>query len=159
MVCCMTCSIPRFHAGASCAPRRLPQRSSRVRTRAASVFPDRNNASKNPLNCLSVIGTMLSCILTSFRVYQTPIRNFSALFDSIRYSLNDVKMQLNIVPMTLRQFKGFFEALFRSGKTDAARVRTLLDRCGSLRGAHEAPAWKRGIEQVIQQTIQSILMN
>src|SRR5260363_390767 len=75
------------------------------------------------------------------------------------YTRKDVKMQLNIVSMTRRQFKGFFEALFRSGKTDAARVRTLLDRYGSLRGAHEAPAWKRGIEQVIQQTIQSILMN
>ncbi len=75
------------------------------------------------------------------------------------YTQNDDKMQLNIVPMTLIQFKGFFEALFQSGKTDAARVRTLLDRCGGLRSAHETPAWKRGIERVIQQTIQSILIN
>jgi len=32
-------------------------------------------------------------------------------------------------------------------------IRELLDLCSGLRSAHEAPAWKREIEQIIEQRI------
>ena len=63
----------------------------------------------------------------------------------------DAKMRLDIIPMTLRQFKTFFEALFASGRVDIELIRQLLDLCGGLRQEHEAPAWKLKIEQLILQ--------
>ncbi len=63
------------------------------------------------------------------------------------------KMRLDIIPITLAQFKAFFEALFTSGHVEVNLVRKLLDLCGGLRANHEAPAWKHEIEQTIQQQI------
>lgn len=65
----------------------------------------------------------------------------------------DDKMRLDIIPVTLLQFKAFFEALFTSGRVEVGLIRELLDLCGGLRPAHEAPAWKIEIEQAIQQRI------
>lgn len=65
----------------------------------------------------------------------------------------DDKMRLDIVPITLAQFKAFFEALFTSGRIEVGLVRELLDLCGGLRPNHEAPAWKHEIELTIQQRI------
>jgi len=65
----------------------------------------------------------------------------------------DDKMRLDIIPLTLLQFKAFFEALFTSGRVEVGLIRELLDLCGGLRLAHESPAWKHEIEQTIQQRI------
>lgn len=69
------------------------------------------------------------------------------------YTNTDEKMQLNIVPITLEQFKTFFEALFRTNRIEVDLVREMLDLCGSLRTEHEAPAWKQQIGQTIHQHI------
>ena len=69
------------------------------------------------------------------------------------FTRTDDKMRLDIIPVTLTQFKDFFEALFTSGRVDVSLIRELLDLCGQLRTAHEAPAWKREIDQTIQQRI------
>jgi len=63
------------------------------------------------------------------------------------------KMLLNIIPMTLAQFKAFFEALFTSGRVEVGLIRELLDLCSGVRPVNEAPAWKREIEQIIEQRI------
>lgn len=63
------------------------------------------------------------------------------------------KMRLDIIPLTLAQFKAFFEALFTSGRVEVGLIRELLDLCGGLRLAHEAPTWKHEIEQIIEQRI------
>ncbi len=65
----------------------------------------------------------------------------------------DDMMRLDIIPITLAQFKAFFEALFTSGRVEVRLVRELLDLCGSLRANYEAPGWKREIELTVQQQI------
>lgn len=65
----------------------------------------------------------------------------------------DDKMRLDIIPVTLAQFKAYFEALFTSGRIEVGLIRKLLDLCSELRSAHEAPAWKHKIEYTIQQQI------
>ena len=62
-------------------------------------------------------------------------------------------MRLDIIPVTLAQFKTYFEALFTSGRVEVSLIRELLDLCSELRSAHEAPAWKHKIEHTIQQQI------
>lgn len=69
------------------------------------------------------------------------------------YSNNDEKMRLDIIPITLMQFKDFFEAMFKLNKVDISLVRELLDQCSHLRIAFEAPAWKQAIEAALNQKI------
>ena len=73
------------------------------------------------------------------------------------FSNNDDKMRLDIIPVTLAQFKAFFEALFTAGRVEVDLIRKLLDSCGDLRAAHEAPAWKHEIEKTINHRIASLL--
>lgn len=70
------------------------------------------------------------------------------------FTRTDSKMRLDIVPVTLAQFKVFFETLFTSGRVEVGLIRELLDSCSGLRQEHEAPAWKREIEIIINQRIQ-----
>lgn len=69
------------------------------------------------------------------------------------FTRTDDKMRLDIIPMTLAQFKAFFEALFTSSRVEVGLIRELFDLCNGLRQVHEAPAWKREIEQIIAQQI------
>lgn len=50
----------------------------------------------------------------------------------------------------------FDEALFISGQVEATLIRELLDLCGGLRLAHEAPAWKVQIDQAVYRRIAEI---
>lgn len=72
------------------------------------------------------------------------------------FTRTDDKMRLDIIPVTLAQFKAFFEALFRAGRVEVGLIRELLDLCGGLRPAHEAPSWKREIEATINQRIAAL---
>lgn len=72
------------------------------------------------------------------------------------FTRTDDKMRLDIIPVTLVQFKAFFEALFTSGRVEVGLIRELLDLCGGLRPAHEAPAWKREIQQTFNHRIAAI---
>lgn len=74
----------------------------------------------------------------------------------IWYTRADDKMRLDIIPVTLVQFKAFFEVLFISGQVEVALIRGLLDLCGGLRSAHEAPAWKAQIDQAVYRRIAEI---
>jgi len=70
------------------------------------------------------------------------------------YRSDDTRMRLDIVPITLQQFKNFFEGLFRSRQIDARLVRGLLDHCGKLRSvADGAPMWKQEIATAIEQYV------
>ncbi len=73
------------------------------------------------------------------------------------FTRTDDKMRLDIIPVTLLQFKSFFEALFKSGNIDVGLIRELLDLCGKSRHQHEAPAWKRKIEETISNRIAILL--
>jgi hypothetical protein len=72
------------------------------------------------------------------------------------FTRTDDKMRLDIIPVTLVQFKAFFEALFTSGRVEVGLIRELLDLCGGLRPAHEAPAWKHEIQQTFNHRIAAI---
>lgn len=71
----------------------------------------------------------------------------------IWFTRTDEKMRLDIVPLTLRQFRDFFDAMFTSAQVEVQRVRQLLDECGSLRPEHEAPAWKREINETVARQV------
>lgn len=74
------------------------------------------------------------------------------------YRRDDTRMRLDIVPVTLEQFKRIFEALFRSGNIDVQLVRNLLERCGELRPiAEEAPVWKQEIAATVDQHVSRLL--
>ena len=72
------------------------------------------------------------------------------------YTRTDDKMRLDIIPLTLVQFKVFFEVLFTSGRVKVDLIRDLLDICGELRPAHEAPASKAQTDQTSNRRIVEI---
>ena len=71
----------------------------------------------------------------------------------IWFTNNDDEMKLEIIPVTLIQFKGFFEAMFKSQHICINLIRELLEECGVLRSKFKAPAWKSEIEKTVQQNI------
>lgn len=75
----------------------------------------------------------------------------------IWFTRDDEKMRLDIIPITLAQFKAFFEALFASEHVEVYLIRELLDHCGDLRSAHEAPEWKTQIERTVQKKIKTLI--
>jgi hypothetical protein len=68
----------------------------------------------------------------------------------IWYTKEDVRQELQIVPLTLAQYQAYFNAMFESGKISPFHVRELLLYCGKNRAAMDAPAWKRHIEHVVR---------
>lgn len=72
------------------------------------------------------------------------------------FTRTDDKMRLDIIPVTLAQFKAFFEALFTAGRVEVGLIRELLDICGDLRPAYEAPAWKVQIERAVESKIHEL---
>jgi AlwI restriction endonuclease len=73
------------------------------------------------------------------------------------FTRTDDKMRLDIIPVTLLQFKNFFEAVFTSGHVEVDLIREVLDLCGASRHQYEAPAWKRNIEETITNRIALLL--
>jgi hypothetical protein len=69
------------------------------------------------------------------------------------FTKSDEKMRLDIIPVTLGQFKAFFETLFKFDRVEVKWIRELLDLCSTLRPVYEAPAWKREIELMVNQQI------
>lgn len=74
----------------------------------------------------------------------------------IWYLDDENKLRLDIIPVTLEQFKNLFEALFIANKVDVKIIRTLLDQCSHIRSKHEAPDWKKEISKIVDITIKSI---
>lgn len=73
------------------------------------------------------------------------------------YVSDDNKMRLDIVPLTLVQFKTLFETMFSTGNVSVADIRELLDVCGELRPHHEAPAWKTEIDRTIKYRVRQLI--
>lgn len=74
----------------------------------------------------------------------------------IWYTKTDAKMRLDIIPITLSQFKELFETLFVYNQASPQHMRNFLDECSALRAAHEAPAWKKEIAVALSTSIASI---
>ena len=114
-----------------------------VRRHVADLVSHHNARSGKPVYGLFIANRIDSNTAETFRI-------------GIWFTRTDDKMRLDIIPVTLAQFKAFFEALFASGRIEAGLIRELLDLCGELRSAHEAPAWKCRMDQAIRQKIQEI---
>lgn len=64
------------------------------------------------------------------------------------YQQNDNRMNLDIVPMQLLQFKVLFVAMFKNQKIDKSHIEEIINRCRDLRD-HSAPEWKAKIAEVV----------
>lgn len=61
------------------------------------------------------------------------------------YSKDDVKMNLNIVPFTLSQFRDYFVSLFKTGHHGHGEIVDLISACGNCKKHCDAPSWKTAI--------------
>jgi hypothetical protein len=75
------------------------------------------------------------------------------------YAQDDSRMRLDIVPLTLVQFKTIFEAMFQSGKVRVADVRELLNTCNTVRPQLHAPDWKLEIERTVNAWTEVLVGN
>ncbi|WP_202943490.1 AlwI family type II restriction endonuclease [Geobacter metallireducens] len=65
------------------------------------------------------------------------------------YDRDDNRMGLDIIPLTIAQFKTLFEAMFRSGNVRVAEIRELLNICTGFRPDLHAPEWKAEIDRTV----------
>lgn len=68
------------------------------------------------------------------------------------YRQDDHRTTVDIVPLTIEQFRNFFEALFRSGNVDNRLVKALIDQCMVDREL-DAPGWKAAIDSRVTTVI------
>lgn len=71
----------------------------------------------------------------------------------IWYDRDDNKMELEIIPLTLLQFKNFFENGFKSSYISIHLLLSFLIECASLKNSYAAPDWKRKIEEACESRI------
>jgi hypothetical protein len=67
------------------------------------------------------------------------------------YTRDNNLMRLDIVPLTLAQFKTLFEAMFASGNIKPCDIQVLLKTCSEFRQKLHALEWKEEIEKTVQQ--------
>lgn len=69
----------------------------------------------------------------------------------IWYAKGDIRQRLDIVPLTLGQFRKYFAAMFEANQANPERLREMLIECESCRDFLEAPAWKQYIDCTVSQ--------
>lgn len=69
------------------------------------------------------------------------------------YKTYELKVQIDIVAITLEQFYDFFLALFNSKEINPSYVRKLIDSCIENRKCHEISVWKQKIEKTVRSNI------
>lgn len=74
----------------------------------------------------------------------------------IWYAKGDVKQRLDIVPLTLAQFRRYFVAMFETKKAAPERLQSLILKCESNRDMLDAPRWKHYIEVVIGEKVDEL---
>ncbi len=67
----------------------------------------------------------------------------------IWYAKGDVKQRLDIVPLSLEQFRRHFVSMFDGKQARPEHLRDLILQCETERDNLEAPAWMRYIETVV----------
>lgn len=65
------------------------------------------------------------------------------------YDRDDRKRRLDILPLTLSQYRGFFSAMFERGCASPELHRQLINRCAFSRDFLTGPAWKGRIDDVL----------
>lgn len=69
------------------------------------------------------------------------------------YDKQDNKRRLDIVPLTLTQFREHFVAMFESGNSKPERLKDLILECAIRRDVLSGPEWKEYIDRTVQGRI------
>lgn len=67
------------------------------------------------------------------------------------YAKDDSKQRLDIVPLTLKQFKDYFVSMFEAKKAAPELLRDLIVECDTKRDELSAPKWKQFIMNIVTQ--------
>ena len=67
----------------------------------------------------------------------------------IWYAKGDVKQRLDIVPLTLEQFRRHFVSMFEGKQAHPEHLRDLILQCETERDNLEAPAWMQYIDDIV----------
>lgn len=73
------------------------------------------------------------------------------------YARNDVKQRLDIVPLTLDQFRKYFVCMFKGSKAEPEVLKELIVHCRTKGDYLDAPTWKQYIEHFIEEKSKEIL--
>ena len=71
----------------------------------------------------------------------------------IWYARGDLKQRLDIVPLTLAQYREYFMAMFRTGHANPEKLRELILLCETRRDILNAPGWKAYIGNTVDEKI------
>ncbi len=71
----------------------------------------------------------------------------------IWYAKGDVKQHLDIVALSLEQFRRHFVSMFKGKQARPEHLRDLILQCETERDRLEAPAWMRHIESVVERRV------
>lgn len=74
------------------------------------------------------------------------------------YNKEDKKLELNIIPFTIAQFKNIFEYLFRSGTASPDQMLHIMTICQKDRTL-DAPLWKKSINSRVEILTKEIINN
>ena len=72
----------------------------------------------------------------------------------IWYTKDDLQQRLDIVPLTLEQFKNYFTAMFTSNNADPVHLKDLIEKCKADRDLVDAPTWKKQINALVDKEIE-----
>lgn len=75
----------------------------------------------------------------------------------IWYAKGDVKQRLDIVPLSLEQFRRHFVSMFEGKQARPEHLRDLILQCEMERDNLEAPAWMRYIDDVVTQRVSRLV--
>lgn len=75
----------------------------------------------------------------------------------IWYAKGDVKQRLDIVPLSLEQFRRHFVSMFEGKQSRPEHLRDLILQCEMERDNLEAPAWMRYIDDVVTQRVSRLV--
>lgn len=73
----------------------------------------------------------------------------------IWYAKGDIKQRLDIVPLSLEQFRKHFVSMFEGNQARPEHLRDLILECETERDNLEALAWMRHIDTVVEQRVQA----
>ncbi len=71
----------------------------------------------------------------------------------IWYAKGDVKQRLNIVPLSLEQFRRLFVSMFQGEQARPEQLRDLILQCETERDTLDAPAWLKHIDEVVTHRV------
>lgn len=123
------------------------------RQEAAEGEPVRRHVADIAMDYAARLGKPVYGLFLANRIDSNTAETFRS---GVWYTRTDEKLKLDIVPLTLTQFKDFFKGMFSEGKVDVAVVRNLLDQCGEHRHL-EAPIWKTEIERTMHHALTQLL--